>query len=270
MYRLCVIGGICADVSGFPKAPIIERDSNPSHITLHAGGVGFNIARGLASLGHEVRMICALGRDSFADALDREAKRAGVELLPVSAERSGVYLCVSDETGDMRFAFSDLEGTEKHITPEALEPFIKEANGCRACVIDGNLTREALEYIASCVKAPLFADPVSTKKALRLLPILDRLWGFKPNIYEAEALTGLTDPVDCAKKLIDMGCRYAFVSCGERGMAYAGGGRSGFAEADAACAGLLHSLISGADAKQAAEAANRAAAEAIALGIRLK
>lgn len=281
MFRILAIGGVCADISGFPFSPIVERDSNPSRITLHAGGVGFNIARGLASLGREVSMICALGRDAFARALALEAERAGVTLLPVEAERSGVYLCVNDEAGDMRFAFSDLEGTEARLTPEALSAFMPELSGCGACVLDGNLTENALAFITESVSAPIFADPVSTKKALRFLPVMDRLCGIKPNIYEARALTGLEDPLDCAEKLLDMGAKHAFVSCGEGGIAYAGPGCAGVAPCepvsgcttgagDAACAMLFDSLLKGASAKEAAEAANRFAAGAIALGTRLK
>ena len=275
MAVISIVGGICADIIAEPFADIVERDSNPGRVLLRAGGVGFNIASRLAQLGHEARLICALGSDPFRGMLLSAAERAGVALEPISAERSGVYLCVNDPDGDMRVAFSDLNCTESDITPAALAPFIDGINASDACVLDGNLTSEALIYLADNVKVPLFADPVSTKKALRLLPVLPKLFAIKPNIYEARTLTGLESPADCAKALVNTGCCAAFVSCGAEGMYYADGSGSGYVPTeavsgvttgagDAAGAMLLHSLLSGSSAKEAAEAANRFARDCVA------
>lgn len=274
MADIFVIGGVCADISGFPMGSIAERDSNPSRITVKTGGVGFNIARRLALLGHRVAMACALGDDPFADIIRKEAEKRGVELVCIPAERSGVYLCVNDENGDMRFAFSDLSGTEEGITPEAALGLMKSVNASDACIIDGNLTAETIAFIARNAKAPIFADPVSAKKAMRFLPVLDRLYAIKPNELEAAAMTGLDEPCACARELVRRGCKAAFVSCGEAGMCFACADEAGAAEAspaegvttgagDAAFAMLIHSLLAGFGARQAAERANAFAAEAI-------
>lgn len=274
MAEITIIGGICADVSARPHAQIIERDSNPSCITVRAGGVGFNIASRLAELGHGARLVCALGGDPFAGILSAAAEEAGVSLAVITSERSGVYLCVNDADGDMKVAFSDLTETERCITPEALLPHIDGINRGAACVLDGNLTAEAIAFAAESVTVPIFADPVSTKKALRLLPVLPRLFAIKPNIYEARALTGLKGPAECALKLCSMGCGAAYVSCGAEGIYYADAHTSGHAPAenvagvttgagDAAGAMLLHCMLAGASAREAALEANRFAAKRI-------
>lgn len=274
MAEITVVGGICADISAAPYAEAVMRDSNPSVITVRAGGVGFNISSRLASLGHKVRLVCALGEDPFAGVLRSAAAEAGVELSLIAAERSGVYVCINGADGDMREAFSDLNGTEKYVTNETLGPLLGAINAGGACVLDGNLTAEAIGFLAENVTVPIFADPVSTKKAMRFLPVISRLFAFKPNIYEARALTGRTRPEDCADALIKMGCGAAFVSCGAEGLYYAGRGVKGHAAAvpvagcttgagDSAGAMLLHRLLEGADIRSAAEDANRFAAQAI-------
>ena len=274
MRNIFVIGGICADISVRPMAAALGRDSNPSRIGLGVGGVGFNIACRLAELGRGVRMTAAVGNDGFYPLIKAAAERAGVTLLPACAGRSGVYVCVEGADGDMDVAYSDLEDTERNITPELIGPLLGEINSCAACVLDGNLTAGAIEFAARNISVPIIADPVSTKKALRFLPVMDRLFAFKPNIYEARAITGLETPADCARAIVDMGCGAAFVSCGAEGICWADKTGFGFEKAapvagatkgagDAACAMLVNVLLSGGTAAEAAREANRFAAERI-------
>ena len=87
-----------------------------------------------------------------------------------------------------------------------------------AVVLDANLSAESVEYAARHCTAPIIADPVSTAKAMRLVPVLDKLWAIKPNIYEAEKLTGDHDPEKAAASLLDKGVKRVFISLGEEGM----------------------------------------------------
>ena len=265
MANITVIGGICADITGVPYSRLVERDSNPSRICMKAGGVGFNIACRLASLGHYVDMICVIGNDTFGTVLINAANTARVSLkhavtLPPdssTAFRSGVYICVNDTDGDMRIALSDLDATEAELTPSRIVERLPYINKSDACVIDGNLSQSAIECIAQNVTVPIFADPVSTKKALRFLPVLDSITAIKPNIYEARVLTGRDDPLSAARELVKRGVKYAFVSCGENGIYYADSTVSGLSAAtrvtvsnttgagDAATAMLLHTILTG-------------------------
>ncbi len=274
MSEVCVVGGVCVDIGVSPCGASVPRDSNPSRIGVRIGGVGFNIARRLAELGHSVRMICVLGDDPFRRLIIAEAERTGVRLLPVSGRRSGVYVSVDDGAGDMSIAYSDLDDTERLLTPSALCGKIGIINACDACVLDGNLPSESIEYLADKLTVPVFADPVSTKKALRFLPVLGRLAAIKPNIYEARAMTGLTSPEDCAEGLLSFGCGAVFISCGAEGIYYAQGDERGRARTvpvrgnttgagDAACAKLIEGLLAGLPAAEAADNANRFAAEVI-------
>ncbi|MCD8329329.1 MAG: PfkB family carbohydrate kinase, partial [Lachnospiraceae bacterium] len=90
-------------------------------------------------------------------------------------------------------------------------------------VVDTNLPQESLLWMAENVKAPLFADPVSTAKAEKLRPILGRLHTLKPNRLEAELLSGvaITDETSlrrAADALLATGLRRVFISLGAKGV----------------------------------------------------
>ena len=51
-------------------------------------------------------------------------------------------------------------------------------------------------YICEKSRAPVFADPVSGKKAEKLLNVLDKLYAVTPNKHEAEVLSGVTIACD--------------------------------------------------------------------------
>ncbi len=273
--RIIVIGGICIDVSGLPYAPLLVRDSNPGSLAVSAGGVGFNVARRLSALGHDASMLCAVGGDVFGSELRRAAEAGGVRLWEVSCARTGAYLCVNDPSGDMYVAISDLGSAEAAVTPQEIGLRLADINACDACVVDCNLSEDALEFIAGSVTVPIFADTVSVHKAHRLLPIMHRLTAVKPNIYEARSLTGESAPTEAAAALVRLGAASAFVSCGADGMAYADSVVCGSVPAapvrtgittgagDAAAAMLIHSILNGSDTASAAAEANRFAADVI-------
>ena len=66
-------------------------------------------------------------------------------------------------------------------------------------------------------------DPVSTVKAEKLRPILNRIHTLKPNALEASILSGIeidndTDVERAADRLLEMGVHRLFISLGARGV----------------------------------------------------
>ena len=87
-------------------------------------------------------------------------------------------------------------------------------------VIDTNIPAESIAYLAENCKVPIFADPVSTAKAVKLQPVLGRLHTLKPNRIEAELLSGvaITDEASlraAADALLATGLHRVFISLGE-------------------------------------------------------
>ena len=222
--RCAVVGAANIDIGGFPAGAIVMRDSNPGRIRMSPGGVGRNIAGNLARLGVETSLVAMLGGDAFAEVIRADCASAGVKLdlaltLPDAASSS--YLFIADDAGDMQLAVNDMDICRR-LTPDALMPRLDALNAMDAVVLDANLPEETVAFLAQWLTVPLAADAVSAVKVRRLLPALPRLSILKANAIEAAALTGLPihdreSAVACARRLVDMGVKRAFITLGERG-----------------------------------------------------
>lgn len=224
---VCVVGGMNMDITGAPGASLRLGDSNPGRVSITPGGVGRNMAESLARMGFAVELISPLGNDGFSRLLEESCAMLGIGLshAPRLDMNSGVYLCVMDDGGDMHVAINDMA------LCEALDPAMLDMAALNAgsiALLDANLPPPALERVALEASVPLVADPVSAAKAPRLLPLLPRLFAIKPNLMEAQALTGEGEPMACAKALCRLGVKRAFVSAGAQGIYYCSqGGEEG-------------------------------------------
>ena len=219
-----VFGGINMDIWGRPEGKLIPKDSNPGTVALRPGGVGRNIAHDLRLLGLEVSLVAAIGGDVYASAISESCRALGIDLsyAPVFPQlRSSTYLYISDERGEMQLAVSDMDICSALTAEYAASVLPKLQAG--AVVVDTNLPEETIRYICENSGIPVYADPVSTAKAVKLLPVLHRLSAIKPNALEAEALTGERDPERAARALVEKGVKRAFISLGSQGMIAAEG-----------------------------------------------
>ena len=207
------------DIWGRPDAPLVQKDSNPGTVTMRPGGVGRNIAHDLRLLGLEVSLVAPIGGDVYASAVVDSCQALGIDLsmAPVFKDmRSSTYLYITDENGDMELAVSDMELCSA-LTPELVAPILPRLQA-GAVVVDANLPPETIAYICNHCPIPVYADPVSTVKAMKLQPVLHRLAAIKPNALEAARLTGESDPERAAQALVDRGVRRVFISLGAQGM----------------------------------------------------
>lgn len=211
------------DIGGSPAGELIMRDSNPGSVTLRPGGVGRNIAHDLCLLGADVSLIAAVGGDVYGTAITESCRALGMDMsmaLVLPERKSSTYLYVNDASGDMQIAISDME-ISKCLGREHLEPLMDRINGADAVVLDANLEEDTIRYICENCTAPIYADPVSTVKAMKLRSVLDKLYCLKPNAIEAEKLSGEKEPAKAAEALVKMGVKRVFVSCGGDGMVIA-------------------------------------------------
>ena len=214
-----VFGGINMDIWGRPEGKLIPKDSNPGTVALRPGGVGRNIAHDLRLLGLEVSLVAAIGGDVYASAISESCRALGIDLsyAPVFPQlRSSTYLYISDERGEMQLAVSDMDICSALTAEYAARVLPKLQAG--AVVVDTNLPEETIRYICENSGIPVYADPVSTAKAVKLLPVLHRLSAIKPNALEAEKLTGEKDPERAAGALVEKGVERVFISLGGQGM----------------------------------------------------
>ena len=220
-----VIGAVNMDICGTPSGALRLCDSNPGRIRLTPGGVGRNVAENLCLLGRRVSLVTVMGNDAYADLIRDHCRNAGIDLqlsLTDPIGRTSTYLCINEENGDLHTAVSDMSICEQ-LTPEKLEPLLPMLNHGSLLIVDANLPEKTIRWLAEHITVPLAADPVSVAKAPRLLPILPRLTLIKPNIPEAELLTGITIRGDgdlgrASDILHRLGVRRVYLSLGARGV----------------------------------------------------
>ena len=220
-----VVGGVNVDIGGRPEAALVARDSNPGAVSSSLGGVGRNIAHNMALLGLDVRLLTAFGDDLNAQKLAASCGELGIDISQspvIPGGRTSTYLFINDERGDMALAVSDME-IYQHLTPQALAQRHKLLDASQVVVLDTNIPEESIAWLAENCAAPLFADPVSTAKAVKLKPVLGKLHTLKPNRLEAELLSGvpITDEASlnrAAGALLETGLRRVFISLGADGV----------------------------------------------------
>lgn len=270
---VAVVGAVNMDICGTPYSKLLPMDSNPGFVRHSPGGVGRNIAHNLRLLDVPVKFLTAFGSDLYAEELKRSCEELGMDISDAvyTEKNTSTYLYITDETGEMQLAVCDTDVADC-VNVQFLESKLEVLNHACVVVFDGNLTEETVSFLSQNVTAPLFADPVSTKKAERLRSALPRIHTMKPNDIEAMYMTGEDSPEKAARALVKMGVERVYISCGADGMIAAEGENivrlpcepcrvvNTTGGGDASMAALIWAFIQGMTLEQSARAALRAGA----------
>ena len=278
-----VIGSARVEAAGRSfSAKLRDGEPNPGRVSLSAGGAGRNIALNLRLLDVPVRLVTVFGGDSWADKLRGEFSSAMVDTslsLTASEEFTPANISIFDSDRDLDFSISDTELFSR-LTPEYLDSISAEINSARAVVFDADLPQESIHRLVSFCDVPLIADPLSALKAEKLSDVLSRLFAIKPNIYEAETLTGICIESDyrlkkAAEAFINAGVKNVFISLGKDGIFAKQGDFEALAPCvaehvknpagggDAVLAALVWAYLQGLDIREAAEVSQMAARMAV-------
>lgn len=223
MDYVCVIGGANIDLIGTPNTKLQTFDSNPGKLRITFGGVGRNIAENLKRLGQNVIFITAFGEDLYASHLKASLEGIGIDIshsVTVENGNSSIYMCLNDEHNDMFVGLSDMEILDA-ITPEYLAEKLDVINGAKCVVADTNIPN-CLDFLRKNVIKPLFVDTVSAKKTALVADKLTDVFCLKPNVYEAEILSGIKisseEDIEKAIKIIRAnGVKEVVVTLGDKG-----------------------------------------------------
>lgn len=229
-HYVCVIGAVNIDIFGTPYSLLKAHDSNPGKIFTSLGGVGRNIAENLGRMGIKVELISVLGKDNYAKNVVENSSNFNIgtshcEIL--ENENTSTYLCINNEKGEMQLALSDM-GIYENLSPDFLNKRLSIINNSKACVIDTNIPSLSLKFIMDNVKVPIFLDTVSTTKTEKVKDFIHNIYALKPNIYEAEILSGMSikteDDYKIATKIIlDKGVKEIYLTLGAKGVYYTDG-----------------------------------------------
>ncbi|WP_248623122.1 pseudouridine kinase [Citrobacter koseri] len=191
---IVTIGSANMDVAGYSHASLNYADSNPGKIKFTPGGVGRNIAHNLALLGKNSWLLTAVGSDFYGQSLMAQTNQSGVHVdkcLIVPGENTSSYLSLLDNTGEMLVAINDMSITD-FISAEFLSQHADFIRGAKVIVADCNISEDALNWVLeNAGDVPVFVDPVSAWKCVKIRERLGKIHTLKPNRLEAETLSGI-------------------------------------------------------------------------------
>jgi len=223
-----IVGGANIDIHGKSLAALRQRDSNPGTVTTSAGGVARNIAENLARLGVDARLISAIGNDQHGEMLMRLSRDAGIDMQyvhEIATAPTSTYVSIVDDSGEMQLAISDMSIMDQ-LGAARLKTHKMLLRQSSLIVLDTNLPDDALAWLTRSAKhTPIFADTVSTAKALRIKPYLSSIHTLKASSLEAAALTDCETRTQSqlrhvAGLLHEQGVLRVFISRGAQGVFY--------------------------------------------------
>ncbi|MDF2521155.1 MAG: transcriptional regulator, MarR family [Clostridia bacterium] len=224
--KVTVIGGLNMDIKAKSKASLLPGDSNPSTIEISAGGVGRNIAHNLALLNVNTTLLTSIGNDMEGESVLKQTAASGVIVDKVyisSRNKTGKYIAVLDDAGEMAMAVSDMDVLED-LTVDYLKNNLKLIKSSDFIICDTNLPYDCLLYIFDISRSsgvPVCVDPVSAAKAVKLKGLLKDIYIITPNSKELEILSGLDANVESASKaLIELGVSNVIATLGPKGLCH--------------------------------------------------
>lgn len=81
--QVIVVGAASMDTKGRPRKVLVPGTSNPGSIRISVGGVGRNIAEGLARLGVRTTLLSAVGDDEWGQRILERTAAGGVDVSQV-------------------------------------------------------------------------------------------------------------------------------------------------------------------------------------------
>lgn len=230
---LCV-GAAHWDLIARADGPVSRGDDVPGAIRRAPGGVALNIALGLAHRGFRAGLCAVIGEDGPGRDIIALMEAEGIErqhMVFVRGERTGAYLAIEDEHGELVAAVADttaLDGHEATLIEAARAAM--ESGAWGRVAIEANLSAPTLfstAILAREAALTLIVNPASPAKAVRLAPLLAA--GLTPTILankaEVDALIGAQarDAAEAARALTARGAAAALVTDGPRPAALAVG-----------------------------------------------
>jgi pseudouridine kinase len=286
-----VVGGAAWDIKARSRAAAQLHTSNPAVVTRTPGGVGRNIAEGIARLGGRAHLVAAVGSDSGGRDLLARTAEAGVyvDQVVTSPHPTGSYLAALDADGELVIGLSDFAATDA-MDIAGLTRSQELIGRAGVVVVDGNIPTEVAGWVLAVAAGGgvrVVLEPVSVPKAARIAPLLDAarpIFAVTPNVDELAALVGTRvndDPdeiIAAATRLQGRGVTHVWVSRGPAGSLLISPGEVVRIDAvpaevsdvtgagDALTAGFVHGLLAGDEPATAARRGHLAAALTVASG----
>lgn len=230
--EVIVIGGGVVDIPLCPvDESIFKTDSHPLYdIRMQAGGDAVNESIILSRLGHRTALISAIGNDAPGIYLTEQLRKNSVETKYIRIDpdhSTGINIVLVRENGDRSF-ITNRNSTLRTLCLDDILPLPEELRTAKiACLastfVSYALSIEDMARITRTLKGygmVTCADTTRPKKGEKaadmqeLLPYLDYYF---PNMDEAIALTGTSEPDEIADVFLAHGLNTLVLKLGGRG-----------------------------------------------------
>lgn len=204
-----VVGGMVLDVTASPApgASLRRGSSTPGVVRQNPGGVGRNIAEGIARLvgphGAPPLLIAAVGDDLAGRTLIDAWRAVGADPRGVrvcAAASTPVVTTVLDHDGEVAASVADTLTAETGVDPSWIASFAADVGRATVCVVDGNCTPDVIDRVveraervvgewANDERKPIvWFEPASVAKSVRASASLRRIDYASPNAAECRAM----------------------------------------------------------------------------------
>ena len=225
--RIVVVGSSNTDmVVKSRRIPVPGETVVGGEFFVAAGGKGANQAVAAARLGAGVRFISRVGADAFGDQAIAGYRKDGIDtdlIVRDPDNATGVALILIDEAGEN--AISVASGANHAMSPEDIDRAATSIRGADVLVMQlelplGVVARAA--EIAAQAGVPVILDPAPAPEKPLPANLLRNTTCIKPNVAEAESLTGIrvadeSAAREAASALLGMGPSCAIITMGAHG-----------------------------------------------------
>lgn len=232
MYDITVIGPAVIDIlaSPFDMEAVMAGNRDLEQIRMSFGGDALNEAVVLSRLGKKVQLISKVGEDVAGRRIRSYLEENGIDPDGVLMEPgldTAINIALIEKDGSRRFLMNP-HSSLRRLAPEDVLPVVTGPSAARivsfaSMFISPLFTIPRMKELFAAVKESgriLAVDVTRAKKGetfediQELLPYMDV---FVPNDEEIASLTGVSDPVQNVRTLVEAGVGTAVVKIGGEG-----------------------------------------------------
>lgn len=229
-FDIVVVGSLSLDmVMDVPRRPATGETIKGTSFNTFVGGKGNNQALAAAKLGAKVAMVGRVGNDQYADVLEDNQKKFGIDtthLLRDDNEGTGLANIYVDPQGDNSIVIvprsndklspADVDDANDVISQSAM--MVLQLEVPMDTVIHAAKAAHAAKKVVLLNPAPAPADGALPKELLENVDLL------VPNETEASLLTGIEvndeqSAYKAARQLIEKGVSTVLITLGDKGAA---------------------------------------------------
>ncbi len=202
------VGRIYCDLifTGLDELPVLGRELFASDMEIAAGGGAFIAAAHFAHIGRTATLLARLGTDTFSRAIGEKMQQSGVDLqfLEHSAD-AGPQVTVATVVGQDRAFLTRRAGAAR---PSTLDAAFGWKRACHLHIAEFATLHEIPDLVSRAKHSGLSVslDPSWDASLIYdkgLLKACEGVDVFLPNLEEAEAITGHSDPEAAIRTLSD-------------------------------------------------------------------